>query len=380
MKAHHKKIFIVAGEESSDAHGAALVRQLKKRRPTLRISGYGGKRMAAAGMKVLYDLPRLAVVGFSEVIKHLPLFWRLERRVLRALDKGVDLLVLLDYPGMNLRLAKAARRRGIKVVYYISPQLWAWRPSRVKIIKECVAKMLVIFPFEVDFYRKHGVKAVFVGHPLLEEPSQRLSRTVLIKRYAVEKNAKLIGLLPGSRRSEIRRLLRPMLETGKLLTLRGGKYTFFLPLGSNIARREVEREIRRCGLTVKIITAGERNEVRPHFDLALVASGTAALETGLYGTPMLILYKTSPINYLLAKWLVKGVRHMGMINILAGKRLVPEYLQNEVDAEKIARAADKILKSSQRRAEMRRGFAVARRKLGKYKASARVAGEIVELL
>ncbi len=380
MKASHKKIFIVAGEESSDAHGAALVRQLKKSRPTLRIRGYGGKRMAAAGMKVLYDLPRLAVVGFFEVLKQLPLFWRLERRVLRELDKGVDLLVLLDYPGMNLRLARAARRRGIKVVYYISPQLWAWRPSRVKIVKECVAKMLVIFPFEVDFYQKHGVKAIFVGHPLLEEPAQRLSRAALIKRYDVEGTAKLIGLLPGSRISEIRRLLRPMLAAGKLLILRGGKHTFFLPLGSNIARREVEREVRRSGLAVKIVVAEERNKVRPHFDLALVASGTATLETGLYGTPMLILYKTSWFSYLLAKQLVKGVRHIGMINILAGKRLVPEYIQSEVSAEKLARAAEKILKSSKRRAEMRRGFAVVRRKLGKYKASDRAAREIVEIL
>ncbi len=374
-----KRIFIVAGEESSDAHGAALVRQLRRHCAGLSVTGYGGRRMSAAGVNVLYDLPRLAVVGFVEVLRNLPLFYRLYRRALGELDKGADLVILIDYPGFNLRLARAAKRRGIPVVYYISPQLWAWRPSRAKIIRECVDRMLVIFPFEVGFYKQHGVKAEFVGHPLLEEKPQRASRSSLCRRYGVPRGAKLVGLLPGSRTTETERLLRPMLKACRRLVARGRNLAFFLPLGTNIALRQVAQEIRGSGVRVNVIRGEERQKVRSLMDLALVASGTATLETGLLGTPMIILYRTSWLSYQLAKRLV-DVRHIGMINILAGRRLVPEYIQDDLKPERIAREAERILDSASRRAAMRRGFAEVRRKLGRYKASAKAAEVITQLL
>ena len=371
-------MFIVAGEESSDAIGAALVRQLKRRLRGVNYIGYGGKRMSAAGVRVLYDLPRLAVVGFVEVLGNIFLFLYLLLKAALIVRKA-DLVLLIDYPGFNLALAKWAFLWMTPVIYYISPQLWAWKPRRVRVIRRCVDRMLVIFPFEVGFYRSHGVKAEYVGHPLLERKKKVAGRSELLRRYRFPAGTKLIGLLPGSRKSEVRRLLSPMLETCAGILKRHPGAKFVLPLGSNIDRSMVEKDIMASGLEVKIVSGAARAQVRAHLDLALVASGTATLETALSNTPMLILYKTSPITYIIAKRMVK-LKYIGMVNILAGREIVPEFIQGDLNPEKIARVADGILRSSKKKKDMKRGFSDVRRKLGRKQASEAAAASVASFL
>src|SRR6185295_17120287 len=322
-------LLIVAGEASGDLHGARLLSELRALVPGLRAFGLGGDELAAAGLEPIAHSAEVAVVGITEVLRVLPRI----REVFAALLAEVDrrrprAAVLIDFPEFNLRLAKQLKRRGVRVVYYISPQVWAWRRGRVRQIARRVEKMLVLFPFEVDFYASSGVDVVHVGHPLVDEVPQLASRW---SRPGAAQPPYRIALLPGSRRSEVEALLPTMLDSVRLLAAE-------LPVAASLIRAPtipeelVEEAVARAGIPVEIVAA-DRFTAIADSHLALCASGTATLEVGLLGTPMIVLYRLKRGSYLLARLLVR-LAHFSLVNLVLGGGVVPELLQHDANPER----------------------------------------------
>ncbi|MEI7672281.1 MAG: lipid-A-disaccharide synthase, partial [Deltaproteobacteria bacterium] len=323
-----RRVMIVAGEASGDLHGGNLVRAMHQINPDLSFYGMGGKKMQAAGVELLADAADMAVVGLTEVVFKLGMILRVMRRLTNTLTKTPPaLLILIDYPDFNLPLARAARKRGIKVLYYISPQVWAWRKDRIDIIRNTVDRMAVILPFEEEFYRKAGVDVTFVGHPLLDEVTRKYPRAAAQKRFGLQEEAVTIAILPGSRKSEVARLLPEMLGACRILIEKISPIQFALPLAGTLAPDFVRDILRQFPVRVNVIP-DEMYDIVAVADAAMVASGTATLETALLETPMVVVYKVSGLSYAIGRRFIQ-VDHISLVNLIAGRAVVPELIQND---------------------------------------------------
>lgn len=377
--AEGRKIFISAGELSGDLIASMMMKRLLKLDPTLRIEGLGGERMEKAGAKIHTNLVRdLAIIGFGEVITKFPRIRRVFKRTVRFLEQWrPDVLVLVDYPGFNLRLAAQAHRLGIKVVYYVCPQVWAWHRSRIHKLRKYIDKALVILPFEESFLREGGVEAEFVGSPWLDLMILTMDRDEVFEHFALEPNKKLIGLLPGSRRREVETLLPIMLEAAEKIKARMPQVQFVVPRATTVRPELIDHLLTMAQVEVRVIDAYRYN-VRAALDLAIVASGTATLETGLLGTPMLITYKVSPLSWLIGKSLVR-IPYIGLINIVAGDMVAPELLQEQCTPQNIADRVIKILSDPREVERVKYHLSKIREKMGGPGASRRTA-EIVKAI
>ena len=364
------RIMMIAGEASGDLHGAGVVRELKKRQPACEIFGIGGDKMQLAGMNLIYHIRELSVMGFWEVVQHLPLLRSVEKTLEAILRvRPPDVLVLIDYPGFNLRFARIAKKYGVRVVYYISPQVWAWNPGRVKKMKELIDTMLVVFPFEVDIYKKENIDVRFVGHPLLEVLSVPQGKREFCTRYGFEEGKYIVGLFPGSRRQEIERIFPSMLGAARMLHEQCGAQ---VAVGvSSVLEYEFMKSFLRDDFPVQLIQ-NATYDVMKNADVALVTSGTATLEAGYYQTPMVIVYRTSWLSYIISRSLIR-IKNIGLANIVAGKTVVPELVQSDVTPRRLAEEALGMLSDESRRKEISQNLSIVKEKLGTAGASQRVA-------
>jgi lipid-A-disaccharide synthase len=375
----NKTVMIVAGEASGDMHGAHLVREMLKINPALNFYGIGGNKLKEEGVQLLASASDMAVVGLTEVVSKLGKILKIMGMVKRSLaERRPDLVILIDYPDFNLRLAKAAKKRGIKVFYYISPQVWAWRKGRIGQIKKTVDKMAVILPFEVDTYGREGFAVNYVGHPLLDMVKLNYSKQELRKKFSLAEDKITIGIMPGSRPSEVKKLMPELLRASEILAKETPDIQFVLPLADTLEETEVTEFISGSNLKVKVIS-GHTYDVVSCADLALVASGTATLETALLKVPMVIVYKISLLSYAIGR-LIVDVKNIGLVNIIAGKTIVPELIQGDACGERIAAEALAILKNEERKREIIKELAVIRAKLGESGAAIRAAQLALDML
>ena len=369
-------ILIVAGEASGDLHGARLVRALRQAAPEAKLYGIGGDGMAAAGMELLFHIRDMAVVGFTEVLRHLPFL----RRVMTTLEQEIErrrpaVAILIDYPGFNLRLAQRLRQRGIKILFYIAPQVWAWGAGRIPKMARLIDEMAVVFPFEVPLFENAGLPTTFVGHPLLEGLQPQRSPEEFCKAFQLDPSRKLLGLLPGSRREEIQRLLPDMVATATLLkqqlpelqvaiaqapNLPDSLYREFIPNGETRLVHNVTYELMRDSTA------------------CLVCSGTATLETACFGTPLAVVYRVSRLSYEIGKRLVQ-LPYIGLVNVVAGKKIAPEFVQHDFKPANVAAALRRYLESGEENASVRKALQLVRERLGTPGASARTAAMALRL-
>ena len=370
------RILLVAGEASGDVHGADLVSALKARQAQLDIFGVGGPALRAAGMQTLVDAAAIAGMGLFEAADKLAALVRTYRTLTRILrSHPPDLLVLIDFPEFNLRLAKVAKRANVPVFYYISPQVWAWRRKRVYTIAKRVDLLAAVFPFEPDFYRAHGCSVEFVGHPLVGRVRPTRSRAETLRRYQLDPARKTIVLLPGSRTQEVRYLLPPLLGATAVL---GERYQYMLAVASTLDRDQIETTVRSHSAAIRIVQ-GDTYNIAHAADLALVASGTATLEMALLERPMVIVYRLAPVTYALARLFV-GVPFIGMPNLIAGRQVVPELIQSGVMPERIAAEAQRLLSDARAYSVAQDGLREVRTRLGEPGAATRAADLIFDLL
>jgi lipid-A-disaccharide synthase len=374
-----KRVVIVAGESSGDIYGAKLAEAMSALSPQVEFYGIGGTEMERRKVKLLFSSSELAVVGVTEVLEKIGHIWRAWRQMKRFIrEKKPHLAVLIDYPGFNLRLAKVFKANAVPVLYYVSPQVWAWRSGRIKKIARRVAKMAVILPFEAPLYEQAGVDVEFVGHPLLDILDQGLTREKARRQLGIAADARFIGLLPGSRGREVKSLLPPLLGAAEILAADFPRARFMIPLASAIDRDTVQGVVAQSGLPIEIVE-GRAFEVMKAADLLLMASGTATLEGAIAGAPMVIIYRLSPITYLIGRMLVK-IKCFGLANIVVGRKVVPELLQDEVTPHRIALEAKKILKDHAKRQEIEDEFRLITDKLGGKGASQRVARIALQMM
>ena len=363
---------IVAGEASGDLYGATLATEFQKLAPGIRLLGMGGDRMREAGVETLVDANVMAVMGLVEVLGHLPVIVKgfniLKRQLLGDPPR---LLILIDYPDFNLRLAKLAKRAGVQVLYFISPQVWAWRSGRVKGIGQVVDMMAVLFPFEVPFYQNAGIPVSFVGHPLLDMVAPALDCKKAAASLGLDPARRTVGLFPGSRKSVIKRLLPTILESAALLKSRMPELQFVLPLAASLRPGDLQPELQNSGLEVSVIT-GRNHDVMSACDSAISVSGTVIMELALVGVPAVLIYKVSPLTYQIGKRVI-NVPHIGICNIVAQKRLIRELIQHEAHPVAIADEVDAILNDAAYAGEIRAGLAGVREKLGSGGALVRLA-------
>lgn len=373
------RLMIIAGETSGDLHGGMLVEELKKLDPTLEIFGIGGDRMQKAGMELIYHIREFSFMGFVEVLGHLPFIRSVFKRMEGLLaDRRPDLLVLIDYPGFNLRFGKIARKADIDVVYYISPQVWAWGKKRVRLIKRLVKKMLVILPFEEKFYQRLKVPAKYVGNPLRDSVRPSLPRDEFFRLHGLNPGGHLVGLLPGSRRQEVERILPAMLGACQLLQKGDSSIQFALGIAPHIDRQYIEGQLEKYGLNVALVE-NQAYDLMSYSRLVLVASGTATLETGICGTPMVIIYKTNPLSFIIGKSLVK-LPFIGLVNLVAGKKVVPEFLQWEARPGAIFLMSRMLMDDGPPRQAVINELSLIPQILGEPGAARRTAAEVFECL
>jgi lipid-A-disaccharide synthase len=367
-----RNILIVTGEASGDLYGAQVVEALRQIDPGLAFHGVGGSHMRAASVRLLADVAELGVIGLAEVLGKLGRIRALFRDLRRFLETGCpSLVILIDYPGFNLRFAREARRAGIPVLYYISPKVWAWGAGRVRTIRETVDRMAVIFPFEVPLYEEAGVNVIYVGHPLLDIVHADGEAPEIRRRLGLDPERRTVAILPGSRQGEVDRLLAPMLGAADILRRRIPDLQFLLPLAETLPEEPVRRQIAESGVPVRIVHRDTYNALAAS-DAAVVASGTATLETALLGVPMAIVYRISPLTYPLARLVVR-IDHIGLPNIIAGRTIVPELIQGDASPERIAGEVLPLLTEESRKAAMQAAFREVRQKLGTGGAAKNVA-------
>ncbi len=377
---HPPRVMIVAGEASGDLHGSFLVSEMMAVHPSLHFFGIGGDKMKAAGVKLLAHAAQIGVVGISEVFSKAGAFIKIIRAIRRSLDDlKPNLVILIDFPDFNLNIvARAARKRNIKVFYYISPQVWAWREGRVEQIKKLVNRMAVILPFEVDFYARHGFAVQYVGHPLRDTVKTNLTKSEAIRQFDLAEQSTTIGLLPGSRTAEITRLLQEMLKAASLISRKIPDAQYILPLADTLDLRFVASIIEKSDIPVKI-AEGRIYDVLACCDLAIVTSGTATLETGLMGVPMVIIYKVSFFSEMIGR-LILSPMPIGLVNIIAGKKVAPELIQQDASGLKIASEALAILLNETKKQEMIDELAAIRAQLGQPGAARRAAQIACDML
>jgi lipid-A-disaccharide synthase len=375
-----KNVMIIAGEASGDLHGANFARAMLEKDNDLVISGIGGAEMAAAGVELLYDNSTLAVMGIIEVIRGL----KDVRAAMNILERRfrlerTHLLVLIDYPGFNLELARRAKKYDIPVFYYISPKIWAWREGRIKRIKKYVDRMAVILPFEKSFYGDRGIDVDFVGNPLLDQVHTNLPPGVFRARNNIPADAKVIGIMPGSRKQEIVRLLPIFLQVARMLNEKISKCVFLLPLATTITEAYLEEHIGKgAGLDVRIIK-DKRYEAMASCDAAMAASGTLTMELAILKVPMVVCYRVSLLTYLLAKPFIK-VRFASLVNLVAGREVVPELLQQQVTLDNIYREILPLLINDAARDAMKAYLTDVCGQLGEPGASKRAADLAMQML
>lgn len=368
-------LMVVAGEASGDLHGATLARALVRLAPETALVGMGGDRMGSAGVRLLAGIEEGSVVGISEVARRLPALLRALRRLGRHLaESRPSGLVLIDFPDFNLRLARRASALGIPVIYFIPPQVWAWRRGRLRTIARHVSRVLAVFPFEVGLYQEAGVPVEFVGHPLLDVLPP-LDRAEARQGHASERET-LIGLLPGSRSEEVRRHLPVLLEAAAMIHARRPGTRVVLALAPTIPIKAVAPWLQRGRVEVRVVT-GETYRVMAGADLLLAASGTATLEAAWFGTPMVVLYRVSRLSYLIGRLLVRGVTHISLPNIIAGRGVVPELIQHAATPVALAGEGLALLEDPAARAAQLGGLQEVRARLGQPGAAERAARAIL---
>ena len=365
------RILIVTGEASGDLHGAHLAKAIMALDPTAQLVGIGGAGMRAAGVTLVPGVPKLDVMGLigPSAIPALVQRVRAIRKVLKA--EAWDLVVLIDNPGLNFHFARVAKAAGRRVLYYIAPQVWGWRPGRMKWIQRRVDHVIVILPFEPELYRRAGVRCTFVGHPLLDSVAPHYDRAGLRKEFGFDESARVVGLLPGSRRSEVETLLPVLLKAAAQLALAEPGTQFILAQASSIEDNQIQSLLQNSPVSVRV--AHDRaSEVMALSDVLFVASGTATLQAAVVGTPMVLLYKTSPLTYRLARWLAK-VKWIGLVNLVAGRSIVPELIQDEATEERLCQEVLHLLRDRSAYNDMKEELRQVRQSLGEPGASHRAA-------
>jgi len=377
---HPPRVMIVTGEASGDMHGANLIKAMRESAPGLRVCGMGGPELLAQGLEPLYDATKLSVVGLSEVFSHLGDI----RGALRVLEERLrsehpELLILIDLPDFNLMMAKRAKRLGIPVFYYISPQVWAWRSGRVRKIKRLVDRLAVILPFEEEFYRQRGMRVDFVGHPLVDTVKAGMSRDEFLESHDLKPDSRpVVGILPGSRSREFRTMLPIFLEAARLLERDLGPLRWLVPVAATLTDDLLAASgLRDCGLEIRAIR-GNRYELMAACDAVMAASGTVTLELGILGVPMVVAYRVSPLSHFIGHRLIK-VKYASLVNLVAGREVVPELLQNEATPAKIAQALKPLLADRQQRSAMQEELHRVVAKLGEPGASKRAGAIALEL-
>jgi lipid-A-disaccharide synthase len=374
-----KKVAIIAGEASGDLHGSDLVRAIQRIDPRIQFYGIGGEKLREAGVKIVADSSDMAVVGLTEVLSKLGFILSVRRKLKQSLnDENPDLLILIDYPDFNLPLAKVAKKYGIKVFYYISPQVWAWRKRRIYDIARYVDRMAVILPFETSMYDEVNLDVHFVGHPLLDVVKRNFSRDDALREFGLINRGTIIGILPGSRESEVAKLLPDMMKAAVILKERISSVQFVLPLADTLKHDFIGDMLNQYSVDVTVIKDNVYDVIGIS-DIVMVASGTATLETALLETPMVIVYKVSPLSYFIGRIII-NVDHIGMVNIIAGKKVVPEFIQNDANPENIANEIYDILSNTPRMDTMKRDLSQIREKLGSPGAAARAAELAYEII
>ena len=367
-----KTIMIVAGEASGDLHAGALARELLCSDPSLKLVGVGGTEMKKAGVELLADISSLNVMGLTEIGGKFKSVISVFFDLLKEMRKTRPaLLILVDFPDFNLLLARFARRYGVPVMYYISPQVWAWRRGRTRTIAKLVDKMVVILPFEVDFYRQYGVEVEFVGHPLLDALQDVPGKDEARELLGIDHDSKVIGILPGSRLSEVKKLLGVMLDAVEEIRKVFSDMVCIFPLANTLKRADLSF-LDHESLKKVSIQSGKTSLVMRACDLLLAASGTVTLEAAILGTPLIIVYKLSPVSYRIGKLLVR-VPYIGLVNLVAGERLAPELIQDEAIPRNIADEAIAILKDRSKQEYIKKRFSDVRKLLGEPGASSKAA-------
>jgi lipid-A-disaccharide synthase len=374
-----KKILMIAGEASGDLHGSHLVKELLSLDPRLQFYGVGGEKMKNEGVELIADSKEMAVVGITEVLLKLKSICRIYRKLKNSLAAhSPSLVILIDYPDFNLRFAREAKKKNIPIVYYISPQVWAWRKGRIKKIGRLIKKMIVIFPFEKKIYEEAKIDVDFVGHPLLDSIRPRFSREEAFQKFSLTSGVTTIGLLPGSRINEVRRLLPPMIEAVPLISKQINPVQFIVPVAPGLDVGDVQNLLGSKRENIRVV---ENNiyDVMRISDVVIVASGTATIEAAIMGAPMIVVYRVSPLTYLLGKMLIK-VKNIGMVNIIAGKTVVPELIQKDVTPKKITSAVVRMLENPSKQEEIKKELSSLKETIGKPGASFRAAQIIISLL
>ncbi len=372
-----KNILMIAGEVSGDYIGAALIAELRKLEPDINVYGLGGDRMKEAGMNILYHIKRMAFLGFAEVVKHLPFIKQVQSDLIQVIKaENIKYAVLIDYPGFNLNFAKKLKHIGVKVIYYISPQIWAWGGGRIKKIKRLVDKMLVVFPFEEDLYKKNNVNVELVGHPLIERIHEYkfLNREELWKKFNFDEKEILL-VMPGSREHEVEKIFPEVIKAAERIA---SEFNLQIVVACST---NIDEDVFNNSADSKKFTVvkGFTYDLMKYAKLGIIKSGTSTLEAGLFELPMVIVYKTSKLTYLIGKNLVR-VDNIGMANIISGEKVVPELIQNDVNENTIYSECKKILTDKILYEDIKRKFNLLKEKLGSAGASARAAKIIYSIL
>lgn len=367
-----KNILIVAGEASSDLHAANLIKALKELNRGLSFFGLGGEKMKDAGCDINYDIVSLAIVGFFEVIRHFGKFKQIFNQLLKRIDKTpTDLAILVDYPGFNLRLVRQLKKRRIPIIYYISPQVWAWGRNRIKTIKKLIDKMIVFFKFEEELYRKEGIPVNFVGHPLLDQVKASGDKQQFLNRWHLPSTKFTIAILPGSRTREVKVHLPIMLKTARLLHKELNDVQFLI-LRSSTVKEEVFNKILSNFSLPAYVISDMTYEGLAVSDFALVASGTATLETAILGIPMAIIYKVSFLTWLYLRAIIK-LPYIGMVNIVTNEKIVPEFIQYQAQPKKIANYIISTLTDQKQIEDTKQGLSDVKQALGQPGATQRAS-------
>jgi lipid-A-disaccharide synthase len=378
LKIINKNILFIAGEASGDLHGSALICELKNIDPSLNFFGIGGEKMKNSGMNILYSIDKLAFLGFTEVIKHIPFIKKVQREVIRLVkEKEIKNAVLIDYPGFNLSLAKKLKKSGVYIFYYISPQIWAWGAGRINKIRLLINKMIVVFPFEETLYRNNSIDAKFVGHPLLERINGYVlcSKDEFFKKFDLELTKEILLILPGSRENEITHIFPIVIKAAEKLSSEFNLQTI-VACADNIDINIFNKFDNNRNY--KIIK-GFNYDLMNLAKIGIIKSGTSTLEAGLFSLPMVIVYKTGLLTYLIGKKLIK-LDTIGMANIIAGEKIVPELIQAEVNDKNIYLECKKILSDSSLYGSIKRKLMLIKDKLGKSGASRNAAQLIYRIL
>ena len=374
-----KKVIVIAGEPSGDLHGSHLIKNLKEISPEIEISGLGGPQMKAAGAEIYYDLTNLAVIGFFEVLKNIDKFKSAFKLLLKKIDQvKPDVVVLIDYPGFNLKIAKEIKKRNISIIYYISPQVWAWGKNRIKTIRKLVDKMIVVFKFEEDLYKKEKIDAYFAGHPLIDIVKPVNSKDETFLNYNLDSSNPIITLMPGSRENEICKNLPIMLESANLIHEKIQDAQFLLIQSNSVESSIYEQEVKKSNLPVRLIV-NNVYDILNITDFALICSGTATLEATILTVPMAIIYKVSFLSWLFIRSLIR-IPYIGLVNIVANKKIAPEFIQYDARPESISEFVVEYILNRDKIDRMKGELSKVKNLLGPPGASRRAAEYIIDFL